>query len=397
VTTRVLRAKWILPVDRPPIDGGWIAVDHGRVASVGGGRPPATAENLGDVAVLPGLVNAHTHLELGWLAGRVPAMSSIVEWIRTLIRERSTGPPEGDAGIVQGIERGIQEARATGTVLVGDISNTLAAPPVLDANGFASVTFHEILGFNAHDPDGLVRQAWERVDRVSSGGAGVVAHAPYSVSPALFRSIAGTRRHVPLSVHLGESAEETEFLLTGTGPFRELLEELGAWDDSWDVPRCDPVEYLKRVDYLSPGCLVVHGVHLSVAALERLRDEDAVVVTCPRSNEWVGAGMPPISHFYGSGVRVAVGTDSLASVGSLSVFDELAALRRIAPEVSAASLLESATRIGAEALGQGHEFGTIAAGRRAAFVTVRLPTHVIDVEEYLVGGVPADDIHPITC
>jgi cytosine/adenosine deaminase-related metal-dependent hydrolase len=409
---RVLRAKWILPVDRPPIDGGWIEIDDGHVARVGSGRPPATAEDLGEVAVLPGLVNAHTHLELGWLAGRVPPSSSMVDWIRTLIRERSIGPSDGEAGIVSGVERGIREARATGTVLVGDVSNTLATVQVLDANGFAGVVFYEILGFNPRDPDGLVRHAWDRIDRTVVAGAarltpraseagpasiecGVVAHAPYSVSPELFRCIAGARRQVPLSVHVGESAEEIEFLLTGTGPIRQLLEDLGVWTDDWDVPRCDPVEYLRRVNYLSAGCLVVHGVHLHSPALERLREEDAVVVTCPRSNEWVGAGMPPVSHFYGAGLRVAVGTDSLASVGSLNLFDELAALRRIAPEVSAASLLESATRIGADALGQGRAYGTIAPGKRAALVSVRLPNDVVDVEEYLVGGLSSDDIRPL--
>ena len=136
----------------------------------------------------------------------------------------------------------------------------------------------------------------------------------------------------------------------------------------------------------------MHGVHLTPADLERLRDQQAVIVTCPRSNEWVGAGMPPVSHFYASGVPVAIGTDSLASVGSLNLFDELAALRRIAPEVSAASLLESATRTGAEALGHGDRYGHIAPGKRAALLEVRVPAGIRDVEEYLVGGIAPDDI-----
>jgi cytosine/adenosine deaminase-related metal-dependent hydrolase len=193
-------------------------------------------------------------------------------------------------------------------------------------------------------------------------------------------------------VHLAESAEEIEFLMTGRGPFRALLEDLGVWNQGWQVPRCNPIEYLTRVGYLHRGCLVVHGVHLDPPALERLRDADAVIVTCPRSNEWVGAGMPPLAHFYASGARVAVGTDSLASVGSLNLFDELAAMRRIAPEVAAASLLDSATRIGADALGRSREFGTIAPGKRAALVAVQVPDGVRDVEECLVGGVRRDAI-----
>jgi cytosine/adenosine deaminase-related metal-dependent hydrolase len=102
--------------------------------------------------------------------------------------------------------------------------------------------------------------------------------------------------------------------------------------------------------------------------------------------------MPPVSHFYASGVPVAIGTDSLASVGSLHLFDELAALRRIAPEVSAASLLESATRVGAEALGHGGRYGTIAPGKRPALLEVRLPEGLGDVEEYLVGGIAPDRV-----
>jgi aminodeoxyfutalosine deaminase len=115
-------------------------------------------------------------------------------------------------------------------------------------------------------------------------------------------------------------------------------------------------------------------------------------VTCPRSNVWVGAGLPRLSHFYGCGLPVAIGTDSLASVGSLNMFDELAEARRIAPDVSAAGLLESATRRGAQALGFGSDYGTLAPGKRAELVAVQVPAGVADVEEYLVSGVPASVI-----
>ena len=122
--------------------------------------------------------------------------------------------------------------------------------------------------------------------------------------------------------------------------------------------------------------------------LVRLGEAGGVIVTCPRSNVWVGGGLPPVAHFYAAGVPVAIGTDSLASVASLNMFDELAELRRIAPEVSAAGLLESATRVGAMALGWEREFGTLAAGARAALLAVDVPAGVTDVEEYLVSGVP---------
>jgi cytosine/adenosine deaminase-related metal-dependent hydrolase len=211
------------------------------------------------------------------------------------------------------------------------------------------------------------------------------------VSPTLFRAIASGRRAAPLSVHLGESLDEIEFLAHGTGPMRTMLEELGAWTDDWETPHCDPVEYLSRVGYLVPGCLVVHGVHLTDAALGRLREAGALMVTCPRSNIWVGSGPAPISRFYRAGVPVAIGTDSLASTGSLSLFDELAAARAAAPDIPARQLLDSATRVGAAALGLGAEFGTLEVGKRAALVGVEIPAGE-DVEEYLVSGVPASRV-----
>jgi len=400
----LLRAHWLLPIDQPPIDNGWIQLHEGRIVGLGRGRAPGPAEDFGDTALLPGLVNAHTHLELSWMAGRVPRAASMVDWIRDLMRERSSGPPGGDEAIARSAMRAIEQAQASGTVLVGDVSNSLMTPGLLAAMALDALIFHELLGFNPADPDALVRQAWARIDELRQTlGAGtrsglrgiefsVVPHAPYSVAPQLFTAIAAARRRTPLSVHLAESADEIEFLRTGGGAFRALLQDLGAWNRAWQPPQSDPVRYIESAGYFTPGSLVVHGVHLGIGALERLRELDAVVVTCPRSNEWVGGGLPPVSHFYASGVRVAIGTDSLASVESLSVFDELAAIRRIAPEVSAGSLLESATRIGAEALGRAADFGTLAPGKRLPIVAVAAPSGTRDVEEYLVSGVPPESV-----
>ena len=166
-------------------------------------------------------------------------------------------------------------------------------------------------------------------------------------------------------MHLGESPEEIQFLRDGTGAWRELLEQLGAWNDGWEPPACGPVEYLDRLGLVTGRLLAVHGTQLTDAELARLAAAGATVVTCPRSNRWTGAGTPPIERFYASGVRVAIGTDSLASVEDLNLFDELAAVRRLAPGVPAARLLESATVAGAAALGFAAEFGTIEPGKRA--------------------------------
>jgi cytosine/adenosine deaminase-related metal-dependent hydrolase len=212
------------------------------------------------------------------------------------------------------------------------------------------------------------------------------------VSPPLLESIAKASPRRVVSVHLAESTEELQFMRDGSGAWRELLEQLGAWNGDWQPPGTSPVEYLARFGLLHERLLAVHCVQLGDADLARLRAAGATVVMCPRSNRWTGAGDPPVARFYASGVRVAVGTDSLASVEDLSVFAELAAARALAPAVPAGALLESATRHGADALGFGADLGTIEPGKRADLIAVRIPARIEDVEEYLVRGVRAGQI-----
>lgn len=396
--TSWLRGRFVLPMGRAPLRDAWIEVAGGRVRRVGQGKPPGSARDLGDVALMPGLVNAHTHLELSWMDGLVPPADAMPAWIDRVLAVRAGGPVGGERAVVQAAITAAAAMRQTGTVLIGDVSNTLITPAVLAGADLGGVVFHELLGFNAVNPAAQVREAWDRVDALAPLDGidiGVAAHAPYSTSPDLFRQVARNRRSTPLTVHLAESAEELQFLRTGRGPFRDLLERLGVWAGEFDAPGCGPVEYLHRLGYLQSGLLAVHGVHLTDDELDRLQAAGAVVVTCPRSNAWVGAGLPRLTHLYGSRVPVAIGTDSLASAPSLNLFDELAEMRRIAPDVAAGALLDSATRVGAQALGFGGEFGTLAPGARAAFALVDLPPGTDDVEEYLVSGVPAAAIRPL--
>jgi aminodeoxyfutalosine deaminase len=196
----------------------------------------------------------------------------------------------------------------------------------------------------------------------------------------------------PCSVHLAESREEVEFIRSGTGPWRTLLEELGSWDASWAAPGGTPVEFLDGCGFLDSRLLAVHGVQMTRGDLARLAERGVTLVTCPRSNAHTGAGAPPVADFYASGVRVAIGTDSLASTPDLNVFSELRELRRLAPSVTAARLLDSATQQGARALGFHDEFGTIEAGKSAHLIAVSVPAGVEDVEEYLVSGIQPSQV-----
>ena len=331
------------------------------------------------------------------MAGRVPPSDSMGGWIRELMAlRRSDLPGVDEQGRAAG--RALASARATGTVAIGDIGNSFVAIDVLADAGMPSVLFHELIGFRLGHEDARVR-ADEGVKAVLGAvrvpvKAGLAPHAPYSVSPDLFRAVAdaASAHGLSSSVHLGESPEEVEFLMTGRGGIAETLKHLGAWNDAWTIPGQDPVEYLDSLGVLRPGLLTVHCAQLAPSGLKRLAGRGCVLVSCPRSNRWVGAGDPPLDSFYESGAAVAFGTDSLASVADLNMFAELAAARAVSA-VPAAKLLESATRGGAEALGFGKDLGTIEPGKRADLLAVRIPANIVDVEEYLVSGVDADDIH----
>jgi cytosine/adenosine deaminase-related metal-dependent hydrolase len=196
----------------------------------------------------------------------------------------------------------------------------------------------------------------------------------------------------PCSVHLAESAEETEFIRTGGGAWKSFLEDVGVWDPAWIPPGCSPVQFLDDSGFLDARVLAVHGVQMTPGDLARLAARGATLVTCPRSNGHTGAGAPPVAEFYASGVRVAVGTDSLASTPDLNVFAELATLRALAPSVPASRLLDSATRQGARALGFDREYGTIEPGKQARLLAVAIPEGVDDVEEYLVSGIQPEQV-----
>jgi aminodeoxyfutalosine deaminase len=411
----VHHARWVLPISQPPIENGWVEIDAGRVIAVGREHRAPSTEHRGpstkhrgpstkhpdsgtqhsapstEHVILPGLVNAHTHLELSWMRNQVPPARSMPQWVERLMALRRTVGHEPSEPIADAI----RESRAAGTVLFGDVTNTLASYEPLASSGMSAAVFRELLGFNVADPDGTVKGAQAQLEKlrpVARLRSSVVPHAPYSVSPALLRAIADASKDALVSIHLGESPEELDFLGRGGGAWRRLLTSLGVWTDQWRPPGTGPVDYVASHGLLNQRLLAVHCVHLTERELAMLAEAGASVVTCPRSNQWVGAGVPPIESFYRSGVRVAVGTDSLASVGDLNVFSELRLMRQIAPGIPAREILASATRHGADALGFGDTLGTIEPGKRADLITVSVPEGAGDVEEYLLSGIEPDQV-----
>lgn len=406
-------ARWIVPVVAAPIRDGWVDVDVSRGEIVGlgergalavaGSAAPRHSVDLGEAVILPGLVNAHTHLELSHLAGRVDPAPDFVTWVRAMLGARLAAQTTV-GGVIAAVCEAISGAVAAGTVAVGDIGNTDAAIGPLAASTLSGVHFREALGFRAADASRIISEA--RIGAMAAHArlveagctrlqASVAPHAPYSSSAPLIEALAqgqprtwfSSEEHPPSprsSIHLAESTGELEFLMHGTGPFRSLLADLGAWDDEWSPPGSGPVAYLQQLGALHRDLLVVHGTQLTRPELDVLAEVGSTLVLCVRSNAWVGAGVPPVGDAVASGVRLAIGTDSLASVEDLNLFAELAALRRVAPEVPAATLLRAATWGGAQALGC-RTLGYLGPGASSRALVRVPPAGVPDVEEWLVA------------
>ena len=401
------RAAWVLPISDDMMCGGWVAVADGRIAAVGSGDA-GDAVDLGRVAVMPALVNAHTHIELSYLHNRIPPAQQFVDWIRALMQARREFPDAADPVILRAAADALASARAAGTGVLGDVSNTLVTVPMLQEASMGARVFYEQLGFNVANGEERVAAARAKVDdlvgRVLSDAApgtsadiriSLAPHAPYSVSPELFSAIRAdldARGGDISTVHLGESPEEVEFVRRGSGAWRTLLEEFGVWTEAWQPPGSSPVQYLHDLGFLDRCVLVVHGVQFDGEDLTVLRSLGVTIVSCPRSNRYVGVGAPPLEAFYAMDVDVAFGTDSLASAPDLNLFAEVAEARRLAPRVPARKLLESATLVGARALGFDRDYGSIQAGKRASLIAIRIPDDVSDVEEYLVGGIDPDAV-----
>ena len=383
-----------------PLLNSWITVEGGQIKAVGKSKDNLhSGIDLGSVAIIPGLVNAHTHFELSHLRDQVPQSRNFIDWVRSLVSNRNKFDDRNNLKIKQAAIQSIKEAKASGTALVGDISNTLLTAKLMHEAPLGGVVFHELLGFDRTEVKSFIREARTKIDMLSvfpDIRISLAPHAPYSVSTAMFKEIRrdlDTHPDVVTSVHLGESEEELELIAFGTGAWREELKILGVWTDSWKAVGETPVAYLANLGFLDQQVLVVHGVYFREVDLNQLAHLGVSLVTCPRSNKHVGVGSPPLESFYKAGLNVAIGTDSLASVSDLNIFSELFEARRIAPNIPARTLLQSATVNGARALGFGKDYGSIEPGKRASLITVDIPVNEGNVEEYLLSGIQPSDVN----
>ncbi|HEY4183849.1 MAG TPA: amidohydrolase family protein [Polyangia bacterium] len=381
---KLVSAPWVLPIVSPPIREGAVLLDDGdTIIAVGTraalrGEHPDVVEVRGGGALLPGLVNAHTHLELSFLAGAVPGGGGVIAWTRALGERLREG--RGDT-IDVAARAAAHGAKALGTVALGDVGNGTAGWRALGQAGLGGVFFHELVGSReARTGDALGDAAGERRavpagERPANVTAVPAPHAPYSVGPALMRRIfaAAAAAGLPTSIHLAEDPDEVALLRDGTGGWPAVLRALGASPED-RTPRLSPCAYLESLGAFATSRppLLVHMVHADADDLRRARAAEATIVLCPRSNLHIGGRLPDVPAMLSEGLRLALGTDSLASAPDLSLWAELAALAAAFPAVPAGTWLHAATAGGARALGLS-PLGALAAGRRPGLIDVTLP------------------------
>lgn len=343
--------------------------DDGVIAAVRERRaddPPAV-----DGIVVPGLVNAHVHTELSWVGDPVPGGAGLAPWVmRSMLRGRDAPAPEARRAAVA--EAALHMV-AWGTAAVSDVGSDADAAPVLAAAGLQGVLQREFLTMDAGLLPARMReaQACRGEARAASGRVVVrpAAHALYSTAPPLVLAClrGDDGRGPPGSLHVAEDREELRFLRDGTGAFAELLDRLGRDWRWWSPPGVTPVQVLAELGLLGPGLLAVHGVHLLPHDRALLARSRTPLCLCPRSNLHIGGELPDVAALIAAGVRLCLGTDSLASAPDLDLLGDVAVLAEAYPDVDVAVWFGLATAGGADALRLEH-LGRIAPGKAPGLV-----------------------------
>ncbi|WP_373501397.1 amidohydrolase family protein [Desulfococcus sp.] len=376
--TAVHRAGWVIAAPDRILRDGYVAVDSGRITDAGAGADfprnlPVTDHGPG--AILPLLVNAHTHLELSALAGKVPFDRGFREWVRRLLAERAAAGPEA---LAAGVEKGIDALAAGGCGAVGEVSTLGITWAPLRASGLCGVWFREFLGSPGDGADTAMPPSEPLLTSAVAG------HAPHTTDPAWLQRLKDVSRHSrrPFSIHLDESDDELAFLTTGRGPWADFLRERGIDFSGWAIPDVGPVQYADRLGILDEKTLAVHLIHAGRKEFDILRRRGARVCLCPRSNQNLHGRLPDLPGMIDAGLAPCLGTDSLAGTESLSMFDEMAFCARAYPGISPETILALATRNGAAALHLGDHFGSLAPGKSAGLcylpVTASTPSALLE-------------------
>ena len=379
MNVRVVCADALVPGEERPLrDAAVVLGEDGTVLDVGksGDLLPrhagAAVERVKGV-LLPALVNAHAHVELSALRGKVQGGAGFVRWVESMIAVRASERPEEDEAA---IEHAAAELEAHGTAAIGEVTNTLAAVPALARRGIGGAVFHEIVGFDSAQALGRLEQLARDAAHFDGGDLGDFTFAPaphtvYTTHPDAVRRVLAAARATGArtTVHLAEHPAERTFLETGGGPFFDFATRMRFPVQSFPIPGCGPVRAAEDLGLLAPDVLLVHLTDARPHELDRVARARAPVVVCPRSNLFIEVKLPPVVEMLRAGIVPALGTDSLASNLSLDVLAEAKALADRFPSIAKETLLAMATSAGARALGRA-DLGRLARGARPGVIAV---------------------------
>jgi cytosine/adenosine deaminase-related metal-dependent hydrolase len=381
-TRFALRARYLFPVDQPPLAHGVITVDSGRIVAVGSNESDHPPRDLGDCAILPGLINAHTHLEFSGLSAPLGSPGiRFPDWIRRIVARRRSSD-DFEQAVLQNqnaVAAGLNESLACGVTFLGEIATAGWSPQPFSESPLRLTIFRELLGLAEERQQKLLETADGYTDARQvfkpNVTVGVSPHSPYTVRPELIDRVArlAAEKHVIVAMHLAETTEELELLASASGPLVELLTELEAWP-AGAVPRgIRPYDYLQMLSQ-APRSLVIHGNYLTSEEIGFLAERRArmSVVYCPRTHAFFGHASYPLAEMLHRGASVVLGTDSRASSPDLSLLAEMRFVRDH-HDVAPAAVLRMGTLEAARAFGIDHDCGTLAPGKRADLAIVALP------------------------
>ena len=366
---RILSADWVLPVEDEPIENGAVAIEDGVIAAVGTARELGEGERFPDSAIIPGFVNAHTHLEYAVYAGFGDGLS-FGPWISTHV-ERKSRLERADMEAIARL--GAAECLRSGITTVGDLAFTGASAHACADLGLRAIVYLEVFGKDGAD---ALRQFEEKHAYVAPSlservHVGVSPHAPYTCSREVYAAAMGLG--LPVATHLNESQDELDWLLRGEGPWQPLAEMLV------EPEGMSGIRSLSAAGLLDERVAVAHCVKVDDEEIGLLAGHGVAVTHCPRSNALLGCGIAPLEELRAAGIRIGIGTDGVSSVPSHDFFEELRtaisfarARSERADALSASAALELATLGGARALGLDGEIGSLVPGKRADLTLVSL-------------------------
>jgi cytosine/adenosine deaminase-related metal-dependent hydrolase len=391
--TRIYSARWVLPVSAAPIEHGAVAVAGPRIVGVGArdeiaARFPETqVENFGQSVILPGLVNTHTHLELTALRGYLEKEESdFVAWLRKLTIARLERMTADDIRV--SAMWGACEAVRAGITCVGDASDFgKMSMLALQDVGLRGIVFQESFGPDPRLVEENFAQLKVKIAELRELESelvqvGVSPHAPYTVCGPQLELIAdfAISERRPLMMHAAESQAEEDFLRHGKGLFADGLAQRGI---AWTPPRTSTIQYLKQVGILDCEPLLAHCIRVDQNDIETLAQTGSKVAHCPKSNAKLGHGRAPLTSFLDAGVKVGLGSDSVASNNTCDLIEEarFAYLLARNPSLTTSHIVAAATTGGAQCLGLAERgIGVLSEGAQADLVVVGLDgTHQLPV------------------